>query len=179
MNILRTLWRILRFEGLLRLRIWQNRHLQPLPVDDGGLDYDDMIHLDAEDLAEGGIVKAYQEMAYLLRAYVPNPEPVTEELDDDVGSYAVFHRGIEYSIYHPALGNEDNSWGNATYAFFQIVNSQLEGSTHRFYAVNGGNDLDGIFLTPEECEAAKQRISKKKYWPYLPTSEPGWYGQFH
>jgi hypothetical protein len=48
---------------------------------------------------------------------------------------------------------------NATYALFSIVNTQLAGSPCRFYAINGGNELGGMFLTPEQCEAAKKTAS--------------------
>jgi hypothetical protein len=75
--------------------------------------------------------------------------------------------------------NEDESWGKATYALFSIVNAQLAGSPYRFYAINGGNDLGGMFLTLEEYEAAKRSLKRKSDWPYLPTDEPPDYGQPH
>ena len=49
------------------------------------LDYVQWIHLDAEDLAEGGILKAYQSLLPELRRYVPEPAPVHEVIDDDEG----------------------------------------------------------------------------------------------
>ena len=78
------------------------------------------------------------------------------------------------SIYAPE--NEDASWPNATYALFSIVNAQLTGSPYRFYAINGGNDLGGMFLTSEQYEGAKRSLERKSDWPYLPSDQPPLYG---
>jgi hypothetical protein len=64
-------------------------------------------------------------------------------------------------------------------ALFSIVNAQLKNSTHRFYAINGGNDLFGMFLTPAEATAAQKSLPNKSDWPYLPKDEDEWYGQYH
>ena len=48
----------------------------------------------------------------------------------------------------------------------------------RFYAVNGGNDLGGLYLTEEEVDAARQALSSKSDWPYIPTLQGPHYGQF-
>jgi hypothetical protein len=50
---------------------------------------------------------------------------------------------------------------------------------YRLYAINGGSDLGGMFLTQSECEAARKSLSREEDWPYLPTLEPPWYGQYH
>jgi hypothetical protein len=86
----------------------------------------------------------------------------------------------EFVIYAPELHDGGlDSWGRATAAFFTIVNDQLANSEYRFFAINGGNDLGGIFLTPSQAAAAQQALPNKTDWPYLPKLEPDWYGQYH
>jgi hypothetical protein len=144
------------------------------------LDYDDAIHLDAEELAEAGIAKAYERMLPRLRQFTKQPsEVIIEERDDDKPSYAVRCGSKRFVIYAPEIEETSNSWGNATVALFTIINDQLENSTHRFYAISGGNDLFGIFLTPAQAVDARKDLPRKQDWPYLPRDEPGWYGQFH
>lgn len=145
------------------------------------LDYDQWIHLDAEYLAEAGIAEAYQSLLPELRKYVHEPAQLEELLDNDTPRYSVKCGELEFVICGPELaeGLGDHSWGRATYAFFTIVNDQLASSPYRFYAINGGNDLGGMFLTPEQAEAAQTGLPRKQDWPYLPTDEGGWYGQYH
>ena len=144
------------------------------------LDYDQMIILDAESLAEAGIGEAYQKLLPKLREFVKEPAEVEELEDPDRPSYSVRSQGVEYAIYAPELTNEEGqSWGRATYAFFRIVNQQLEHSSRRFYAINTANDLGGMFLTESESEAARLSLQKKTDWPYIPTSEGPWFGQYH
>jgi hypothetical protein len=100
-------------------------------------------------------------------------------MDDDAPSYSVRHCDVEYTIYGTDLSDGDDGWGNATFALFNIVNAQLSDTAYRFYAINGGNDLGGMFLKPEQCEAAKKSLERKADWPYLPTGEPPWFGQHH
>jgi hypothetical protein len=154
------------------------------------LDYDQLVFLDAEGLAEGGIKRAYDALRPKLEQYVSAPAEIEESLDDRVPShppydaprYAVTYRGREYVIYSPELDDDlsehNESWGRATYALFSIVNDQLTGE-HRFFAINGGNDLGGMFLTPAEAEAARTSLPRKMDWPYLPTPDGPWYGQHH
>jgi hypothetical protein len=144
------------------------------------LDYDQWIHLDAEDLAEAGIVEAYQRLLPELRKYVLQPARVEEVIDNDTPLYAVRCERKEHAIYGPELGEEGGgSWGRATVAFFAIVNDQLAGTAYRFYAINGGNDLGGMFLTPAQAQASRDSLPRPQDWPYLPTDEPPWYGQHH
>jgi hypothetical protein len=141
------------------------------------LNYDELIPLDAEALAETGLKAAYEELLPRLKKYVASPAPVSERIDHDAPSYAVTCLGTEYPIY--AEGDEDESWGRATFALFDIVNRQLAKTPYRFFAVNGGNDLGGMFLTPAQAEAAKQSLPRKQDWPYLPNASKPWYGQYH
>jgi hypothetical protein len=144
------------------------------------LDYDKMVILDAEDLAEAGILEAYESLLPELQKHVPQPAQVEELLDHDVGRYAVKCGPREFVIYAPDLDdNGGESWGRATVAFFAIVNDQLAHSQYRFYAINGGNDLGGMFLTPSQAEAAQKALPNKTDWPYFPKDEPDWYGQYH
>jgi len=146
----------------------------------GSIDYDKLVFLDAEALAEAGIKEAYEELLPELKRYVQNSVKIEERLDADQPRYSVVAAGIEYVVYAPGLIDEEGqSWGRATWAFFDIVNRQLTGSQYRFYAISGGNDLGGMFLTAAEVEEFKNSLGKKSDWPYLPTQEHPWYGQEH
>ena len=144
------------------------------------LNYDEAIPLDAEAIAEGGIAEGYESVLPNLRQFVKHPVRIEEDRDDDAPSYSVRCGDTEFEIYAPDLDEEEgNSWGRATVALFSIVNEQLKNATHRFYAINGGNDLFGMFLTPEEAAAAQNSLPNKRDWPYLPKDEEPWYGQYH
>lgn len=144
------------------------------------LDYDQMVLLDAESLAETGIAEAYEELLPRLARFVPEPAAVEELRDSEAASYSVRSQGIEYVVYGPGLpSSEGQAWGRATFALFDIVNRQLAGSTHRFYAIDGGNDLGGMFLTESEWDEARRSLPRRTDWPYLPTEEEPWFGQFH
>lgn len=115
-----------------------------------------------------------------LSQYVSEPTQVQEAIDNNKPSYIVRNAGQEYVIYSPVLPNDEGqSWGRATHAFFKIINDQLSKSEYRLYAINGGNDLGGMFLTQAECEAAWKSLPRKEDWPYLPSLEHPWYGQYH
>lgn len=144
------------------------------------LDYDRWIHLDAEDLAETGIGDAYDRLLPEMRQYIQQPAPVEETIDSEAACYTVRCGSEPYVIYSRELdARHGNGWGRATFAFFRIVNEQLIGSEYRFYAINGGNDLGGMFLTPTDAKAAQQSLPNPTDWPYLPSDDPPWYGQYH
>lgn len=144
------------------------------------LNYEKMILFDAEDLAEGGIVRAYESARNVLAQHGAEPAEVQEFVDSDKPSYSVKCGEQEYVIYSPELSdNEGQSWGRAAHAFFKIINDHLSKSEYRLYAINGGNDLGGMFLTRAECEAAQKSLPRKEDWPYLPTLDHPWYGQHH
>ena len=150
------------------------------PEEPSVLDYDKLIHLDSENLAEQGIGKAYEDLAKHLRAHGVEPAPVEEVIDASGSEYRLRFRGAEFVIYSPSVaGSEENSWGLATYAFFSVVNQQLPESGPRFYAIDGGNDLGGMFLTAEEVSRARATLKRREDWPYLPTNEGPWFGQEH
>ena len=145
------------------------------PNSEDPLDYDQLVHLDAEDLAEQGILSAYQALLPRLKQFTDSPIEVTEELDHDSGRYTVCFEGLRYAISFPD-DPDDNSWIRATVAFFDIVNANLRKSSHKFYALYGANDLGGIFLTEEEYVAARQAIKERSNWPWMPVNWPPDYG---
>lgn len=144
------------------------------------LNYSDAFPLDAEALAEGGIAEAYESLSPALRRFVKSPAAVEENLDNDLPGYSVSWGGKQFCIYGPNLDEgAGESWGRATVALFAIVNDQLKDSCYRFYAINGGNDLFGIFLTPQEAAAAQKSLPNKTDWPYIPRDGDEWFGQYH
>ena len=143
------------------------------------LDYEQMVLLDAENLAEQGIGDAYAKLIPRLREHVGQPVELSERIDSNVGSYFVSFGGTEHVVYSPDVpGSEEESWGRATSIFFQLVNSQLEQCPVRFYAINGGNDLGGMFLTDADVESARKSLPRKSDWPYTPDIDDPDYGQF-
>lgn len=143
-------------------------------------DYEKLILLDAEDLAEQGIAYAYKRLLHDLTKHVDHPEDVTELLDLNIPSYKIRFRGHEYLIYSAEEpGTEVESWGRATYFFFHIINQQLAGTGVQLYAINNGNDLSALFLAPEEAKGYQSALPHKTDWPYIPTLNAPWYGQFH
>ena len=144
------------------------------------LDYDKLIHLDAESLAEQGIQAAYEKLIPELKKYLDHPDEIKEVVDPDIPSYSVSLNGTEYLIYSDAIeGTVINSWPRAAYALFAIVNEQLTKTSVRFYAINGGNDLGGMFLTPAHALSAQAGISRKSDWPYIPDFNGPHFGQHH
>ena len=144
------------------------------------LDYERLIHLDAESLAEQGMADAYQRLLTELTTLVEHPADLTEFLDADIPSYKIRCGGQEYLLYSAdEPGTERESWGWATYFFFLVVNSQLTRTGVRFYAINAGNDLGGLFLSPEQATAVRSSLAQKTDWPYIPELQEPWYGQFH
>src|ERR1700735_828616 len=93
------------------------------------LDYNKVLFLDAEDLAEAGIKDAYPPMVPALGQDVSEPAEVEDGVDNDAPSYVIKCAGQEYVIYSPALPeDEGQSWGRAAHAFFRIVNYQMANS---------------------------------------------------
>lgn len=113
---------------------------------------------DAEDLAEGGAGPFLTSVsAFLTREGISLPT-ATDDIFDD--GYTVFVNDMEFEIYNAIeLERDENEqpgliWGLSMTRCFNIINQLLEaaGSTERIYAVNGGNDLFGFFLTPHLFE---------------------------
>ncbi len=145
---------------------------------DGAIDYDAAIPLDAENLAEGGVGGAYARLAGHMRELGVEPDSIEEE--DDGERYVERALGREYVVHDEASDDPDaEPWGMGTFAPFDAVNRQLAGGTHLLYAVNGGNELMGIFLTPAAVERARAVLPRRADWPYLPTDDPEWGGMAH
>ena len=146
------------------------------------LDYSKLRQLDAEDLAEQGMKTAYEALAPDLRHHGIEPAAMAEEIDPDAPSYAVHVGGRKYVVYSPQVASPGyQSLGRATYLFFKIVNDQLAAahSNLRFYAINDGNDLGGLFLTSNDAVAARSSLPRRRDWPYIPDDLAPWYGLFH
>lgn len=144
----------------------------------GNLDYDQLILLDAENLAETGIGEAYLHLLPELKKYVAHPARVEELIDSDRARYAIRVDGTEYVIYSAdSAEDEGASWGAATYVFFKMINDQLTNTDVRFFAVDAGNELGGLFLTTEQAVASRATIPRPSDWPYLPEAAGPWYGQ--
>ncbi len=125
------------------------------------------LFFDAEYLAEGGIGKAYKDLLPELKKFVPVPEKVIENREG--GGYSVTCGKVSCII--STANDNEYEWEKATVALFSIVNEQLKATNHRFFALQGGNDLMGVFLSLEDAEAAKTAIRKKDDRPYLAEEE--------
>ncbi len=139
------------------------------------LDYDKLVMLDAENLAEQGILAAYLELLPTLKLYADSPIEVIEDINNDEASYSVSAGGQRFQIWDAGVKNTDG-WERATVAFFAIVNANLQASSHKFYALYGGNDLGGMFLTEEEVTAAREAHREPSNWPWLPVNMPPHFG---
>jgi hypothetical protein len=155
------------------------------PVDDSGkINYGLALPLDGEALAEAGIQDAYREIAPFLAELGVQARPLAENIDIS-GDYSIDFDGHRYVISGPGAApagsreSQADAWGLATYALFDIVNRQLATSDVRLFALNGGNELAGIFMSTAQAEKARRALPRKTDWPYLPTPEPPWFGMFH
>jgi hypothetical protein len=144
------------------------------------LNYSHAIQLDAEALAEQGMAERYVSVQPALKAYGVVPLMLTENLDSEKGLYSVTIGSDTQQITpSPLGGGEGESWGVATAVFFEFVNRQLAQAPVKFYALNAGNDLMGIFLTESQVAMAKKNIKRPSDWPYLPKMQAPWFGQYH
>jgi hypothetical protein len=66
----------------------------------------------------------------------------------------------------------------ASYALFDIVNRQMTTTNVKLFAISGGNDLFGIFMSPSQAEHARSVLPRKADWPYLPIPERPWSGTY-
>lgn len=152
------------------------------PVEDqivDSLDYDAAFYLDAENLAELGIKEAYDDLRPTLHKYISDSYEIIEHFDNSSGRYWVQAEDQTFEIFESASSDVGNAWGLATVALFSIINKQLLDEDIRFYALYGGNDLYGIFLTEQQALEARRFHKDKKNWPYLPVSQYPWFGQPH
>jgi hypothetical protein len=158
---------------LLELFLPWRQHGQALPKHT--LDYDQLIHLDAEDLAEGGVPQAYANLLPVLRTYFAQPIAQVELADEADGTQVVLAGGRRYVIW-PKNSERGDGWVRAPIALFDIVNRNLLQTDVRFYALYSDNDLSGMFLTATQVAAARLALKNRSDWPYLLVDEPPSYG---
>ena len=96
------IYKLLRTLGLL-----SNQQAQAATL----LNYDSLIILAAETLAEQGIREAYEQLLPQLKKYVASPAKIEEQFSSEAGSYTVKAEGEAYEIYGPELeDSEIESW---------------------------------------------------------------------
>lgn len=111
---------------------------------------------DAEDLAEGGITDFVSTISgFLTNEGIQLPRIESDFTPDGykvaIGNELVEIYGLS-DLERDADGTESGLvWGLAAARAFRLVNQLLiaANSPERMYAVNGGNDLYGFFLTEE------------------------------
>jgi hypothetical protein len=135
------------------------------------LDYDQWIHLDAENLAECGIAEAYESLLPQLRHYVAQPISIEEDIDNNAPRYAVRWAGKEFVVWDPTSSPAD-IWGRAMYILFFIVNDQLAGSESAVAAgdANSYGKVREYWLQRGE-EAEGEGHYDRAYWFYY---RAGW-----
>jgi hypothetical protein len=144
-----------------------------------------MFHADAEELAEGGIGEFLRE----IERFLAHQGVELEQLEDwaDENGYVLSLNGNNHTIYDTEDLRRDEQrvvsiWGLATARAFALINALLTdaGSAERLYAVNGGNDLFGFFLSPQLRAAICDHPDTKPLdRPYIPNEEHPTYGQEH
>lgn len=143
------------------------------------LDYGQCVILDADELAKSGFMDTYDMLRPTLQKHISQPAEIQEVFGDGNANYSIRYGTREFVIYSPELDDKFGGWGRATFAFFAIINDQLSSSEYRFYAIDNGNGLGGIFLTLAQAMGARGALPKKTDWPYIPTNDAPWYGQQH
>lgn len=142
---------------------------------------------DAEDLAEGGIGRFILEVEPFLAAQGV-ALPKIEEDFTSTGYTVRVGEAIREIYSHSELERDADGqqlgliWGLSAARGFRIINELLAaaGSPERIYAVNGGNDLFGFFLTPELFDIITNHPdASPQGGPYSPTEEYPWFGQPH
>ncbi|NOX72543.1 MAG: hypothetical protein GXP03_02575 [Alphaproteobacteria bacterium] len=133
--------------------------------------------LDAETLAEDGLIDAILEIGSQLRHRGVSIRSISV-IENDGSNYTIEVNGTTYTAY--TSEQVDDSWRFATETFFRIVDDLLPaGSNDRFYALYSGNDLSGFFLPPEVIPFFAEAGMDKSELPYLPSREAPWYGMEH
>ncbi|QDU86274.1 hypothetical protein Pla163_34250 [Planctomycetes bacterium Pla163] len=136
------------------------------------------IHLDAERLADRGIRRAYRMLGPALRRVGVDPWPLSEGGEAIVGTYSVRCGDRTYEIaglHHASDGLDDDAAvrARATWALFDLVNRQLDGTGYRFFAVGAGPDLWGWLMSGEQARAAFDAAPEgSRERPYLPNEHP-------
>ncbi|MEL6486592.1 MAG: hypothetical protein AAFQ13_05540 [Pseudomonadota bacterium] len=150
----------------MALRIAFARGPDPIP-------YSALIPLDAENLAEGGVVDGYEEITSSIHDSCVDWLPMTQA-GERTPEYRIMISGKMYYVYGSPV--KDDPWAMAGATLLTVVNNQLEGCPFKVYALSAGNDLGAVRLTDEQFRRA-QKYHKRPYdRPYLPTYDPPEYG---
>lgn len=142
---------------------------------------------DAESLAEGGVDEFLEQARPFLESRGATVPEAQDVVDDSYGAYSVVVGTTEHTIYTAAESRQAVEqlgllWGLATARAFGLINGLLAeaGAQDRLYALSGGNDLAGVFLT--DAMAAVIRSQPDLPFdsiPYTPDTEHPWFGQPH
>jgi hypothetical protein len=140
---------------------------------------------DAEDLAEGGVGQFLREIAPFLATQKVTLPAIEDATSED--GYTVRVGGASYQIYDAEELERDSSgeeggliWGLSSVRGFRIADELLTaaGSAERAYAVNGGNDLFVMFLTPELHQVIMNHPdASRRDGPYILKEEYPSFGQ--
>lgn len=127
---------------------------------------------DAEDLAEGGVAEFLAGLATPLQALGAAFGSVAEGIFDDSRGQTVIVDGVEETIWTADEAKAGEVWSISTVRTYALVNARLAaaGSPERLYAVNGGNDLQAVFLTERLATALAKELEPRDR-PYLPTED--------
>ena len=120
-----------------------------------------VVHLDAENLAEGGMIAALFDIGTKLTVRSVLIERLEEQFDEERHSLIVNDSTF-------VVRADEDRWLAATVAFFEALNFLLREnrSGERAYALYGGNDLHGVFLTPMMLDVIKTHTNNEKEQPY-------------
>ena len=137
------------------------------------IDYEQIVHLDAEDLAEGGMVEAYERITAAIADERIEWAPMTQS-GEGTPDYSIHLLGETHRVYGSSPGTDD--WAISSAVLFDAVNRQLVNLDFKVYALNGGNDLHAVALTKRQFEEAVQYHERRHDRPYLPNQEPPHFG---
>jgi hypothetical protein len=142
-------------------------------------------HADAADLAKGGVCAFVRETQPFLSVQGVKIPDLRDEVSQS--GYVVRVGGVPHKMYDAAELKRDTGgkepgliWGLATVRGFALVDQMLEsaGSPERVYAIEGGNDLSALFLTPDLYRTiAAQPGFDAKGGPYKVTEQYPAFGQ--
>ena len=133
-----------------------------------------LMHLDAEELAEGGIFDALMRNGPKFVSRGASVVQFRQSCNDAGYEIEINHRN--FKIYD---GSEmQDCWGLASASFFEIANFLLEGNRcgDRAYALYGGNDLHGVLMSSQMFETIVQNTTDARELPYEPSRVPPLFG---
>lgn len=132
------------------------------------------VHLDAEDLAEGGLGDGLLRIGALARNRGLRLDSFATLSVEP--AYVVSLNGRDYTAYDGMEAQDTaTSWPLATETFFRMINDGLSVHTKdRAFALYRGNDLAVIFLDPSLVPLFDAMPVEER--PYTPTRKGPFYG---